>query len=78
LEVQKTLYKMLAAQKVFVQHFGRVDTTQLADLLCPLLGTEKKSTLQMFAFYIFSQEICVQMLMALSSGVVVLWLCRVV
>jgi hypothetical protein len=33
---------MLAAQKMFVQHFGRVDTARLADLFCPILDTEKK------------------------------------
>jgi hypothetical protein len=37
-----TLQKMLAAQKIFVQRFGRVDTARLADLFCPFLGNEKE------------------------------------
>jgi hypothetical protein len=36
---------MFAAQKIFVQHFGRVDTA----LFCPLFGTEKETVLKMSA-----------------------------
>jgi hypothetical protein len=32
----------LPAQKISVKLFGRVNITQLANLLCPSLGTEKK------------------------------------
>jgi hypothetical protein len=55
---------------IFAQHFGRVDTAQLADLFCQLLGTGKKKRLHYKCLhnliFIFSQEIWVQVLMAMG------------
>jgi hypothetical protein len=40
------LHKMSAAQKILVQHFGRVNTAHLSELLCT---EKKKKKFQMFA-----------------------------